>query len=303
VTDNAGNTATCDQDVTITDDENPTITCAADVNDVVDAGECFATVTLTAPATADNCGVASVTNNAPATFPTGTTTVTWTVTDNAGNTATCDQDVTITDNELPTISCAADVNDVVDAGECFATVTLTAPATADNCGVASVTNNAPATFPTGTTTVTWTVTDNAGNTATCDQDVTITDNENPTIACPGNITQPADAGFSTAAVTVGAPTASDNCGVASVINDFNGTSDASGTYSLGTTTVTWTVTDINGNTSSCIQTITVTDDQAPIITCPADQNDVVDASCEFIIPDYTALATATDNSDPVLTIT
>jgi carbohydrate-binding DOMON domain-containing protein len=47
-----------------------------------------------------------------------------------------------------------------------------------------VTNNAPGAFPIGVTTVTWTVTDNSGNTATCTQNVTVTDNVNPTISCP-----------------------------------------------------------------------------------------------------------------------
>jgi gliding motility-associated-like protein len=39
--------------------------------------------------------------------------------------------------------------------------------------VKSVTNDAPSVFPIGNTTVTWTVTDNAGNTATCTQIVTV----------------------------------------------------------------------------------------------------------------------------------
>ena len=53
-------------------------------------------------------------------------------------------------------------------------VNLGTPATADNCSVASVTNNAPASFPAGTTTVTWTVTDGGGNTATASQVVIVT---------------------------------------------------------------------------------------------------------------------------------
>ncbi len=53
-----------------------------------------------------------------------------------------------------------------------ALVVLGSPSTGDNCGVANVTNNAPGTYPIGNTTVTWTVTDNAGNMATCNQLVT-----------------------------------------------------------------------------------------------------------------------------------
>jgi hypothetical protein len=87
----------------------------------------------------------------------------------------------------------------------------------------------------------WTVTDNNGNTATCTQDITVTgyyDDEDPTITCAADQTQTADAGLCNAAVTVVAPVTADNCGVASVVNDFNGTADASDTYPVGTTTVT-----------------------------------------------------------------
>ena len=40
----------------------------------------------------------------------------------------------------------------------------------------------------------------------------------------------------------------DNCGILSVINDYNNTDDASDDYPVGTTMVCWTVTDVNGNT-------------------------------------------------------
>ena len=80
-------------------------------------------------------------------------------------------------------------------------------------------------------------------------------------------TQSADAGSCDAAVTVVAPTTADNCGVATVTNDFNGTADASGTYPVGTTIVVWTVTDNSGNTATCSMNITVTDDEAPVAVC------------------------------------
>src|SRR5690606_6373995 len=118
----------------------------------------------------------------------------------------------------------------------------------------------------------YTVTDIHGNSTTCSFTVTITDDENPTITCPANINQTADAGVCNAAVTVPAPQAADNCGVLSVTNDFNGTANASGTYPVGTTTVVYTVTDIHGNSTTCSFTVTITDDEAPSITCPVNVN-------------------------------
>ncbi|MGO4906636.1 HYR domain-containing protein, partial [Flavobacterium sp. W20_MBD1_R3] len=281
VTDNAGNTATCTQIVTVVDTINPTIICAAPVTVNVDLASCTtakANVTLGSPTTADNCGVKSVTNDAPSVFPIGNTTVTWTVTDNAGNTATCTQIVTVVDNINPTITCAAPVTVNVDAASCTtdkANVTLGSPTTADNCGVKSVTNDAPSVFPIGNTTVTWTVTDNAGNTATCTQIVTVVDNINPTITCAAPVTVNVDAASCTtdkANVTLGAPTTADNCGVKSVTND------APSVFPIGNTTVTWTVTDNAGNTATCTQIVTVVDTINPTITCAAPVTVNVDAA-------------------------
>ena len=289
VTDIHGNTNTCTQNITVTDDEDPTITCSGAQTQTADAGACTAAVTVTGPTTGDNCGVASVTNDyngtadASDTYPVGTTVVTWTVTDIHGNTNTCTQNITVTDDEDPTITCSGAQTQTADAGVCTAAVTVTGPTTGDNCGVASVTNDyngtadASDTYPVGTTVVTWTVTDTHGNTNTCTQNITVTDDEDPTITCSGAQTQTADAGVCTAAVTVTGPTTGDNCGVASVTNDYNGTADASDTYPVGTTVVTWTVTDIHGNTNTCTQNITVTDDEDPTITCSGAQTQTADA--------------------------
>jgi hypothetical protein len=74
---------------------------------------------------------------------------------------------------LPTISCPPPVAVNIDANHCYASgVDLGAPVASGS--MASVTNNAPAAFPVGLTVVTWTVTDNSGNTAVCEQEVTVT---------------------------------------------------------------------------------------------------------------------------------
>ena len=265
VVDGSSNTATCTQTITVIDTQLPTIACPTAVTVAADLGSCTATaVLLGTAATNDNCSIASTSNNAPLAFPLGATTVTWTVVDGSGNTATCTQTVTVIDTEFPTITCPTNVSVVADLGICTASsVALGTPTTADNCSVASVTNNAPATFPLGTTTVTWTVVDGSGNTSTCTQTVTVTDTQLPTIACPTNVTVPADFGTCTAiAVVLGTPTTADNCSVASTTNN------APAIFPLGNTMVTWTVVDGSGNTATCMQTITVIDTQVPTITCP-----------------------------------
>ena len=61
-------------------------------------------------------------------------------------------------------------------------------------------------------------------------------------------------------------------------NDFNGTDDASGFYPVGTTTVTWTITDGAGNSSQCTQDITVNDVEAPQIVCGGPLDVILDAN-------------------------
>lgn len=267
VTDIHSNTSTATQTVTVIDAQNPTITAPANISVNAAAGQCAATsVTLGTPQTSDNCGVASVTNNAPASFPVGVTTITWTVTDIHENTATAIQTVTVVDNQNPTITAPANVSVNAAIGSCAASgITLGNAVTADNCGVASVTNNAPTSYPVGVTTVTWTVTDVHGNTNTATQTVTVVDAQNPTITAPANISVNAATGSCNANVSLGTPVTADNCGVQSVSNN------ALASFPVGTTTVTWTVTDIHGNTSTATQTVTVTDTQKPVVTAPSNQ--------------------------------
>ncbi|MEI7595781.1 MAG: LamG-like jellyroll fold domain-containing protein [Bacteroidota bacterium] len=263
VTDGSGNTATANQIVTITDNVNPAITAPSAINTTVSSG-CTATgIVLGTPVTTDNCSVASVTNNAPAAFALGATTVVWTVTDGSGNIATANQIVTITDNVNPTITAPSAVSTTVNSGCTAINVALGTPVTADNCSVASVVNNAPTAFPLGETTVIWTVTDGSGRTATANQIVTVVDNVDPTITAPTTVNAIANSGCTATGVSLGTPSTADNCSVASVSNN------APTAFPLGETIVTWTVTDGNGNTATSTQSVNVIDNVSPTITAPA----------------------------------
>ncbi len=180
--------------LTITaDTEPPTFAgCPAGFSVPSDPGRCDAVVTWVPPTADDACGLSAFGSNfAPGVvLPIGVTTVTYTATDTCGHPATCSFDVTVFDAEPPTITCPPDVVVATDAGSCVATgVALGTPVVADNCGVTSVTSDAPATFPLGTTVVTWTARDAADNVATCTQSVTVRDLEPPQFtACPEPVT-------------------------------------------------------------------------------------------------------------------
>jgi hypothetical protein len=86
-----------------------------------------------------------------------------------------------------------------------------------------------------------------------------------------------------------------NVSAAVPVNSFNSTSNASGTYPLGTNTVTWSLTDQNSNIGTCVHTITVLEPTPPTLSCPANQTVMLDILNQAILPNYSGLATAGDN--------
>src|SRR5205085_4987558 len=105
----------------------------------------------------------------------GTTTVTCTATDASGNTATCSFTVRMNDTQAPTITCPTNTA-VGTTSATGSTVAFTTPTVSDNCpGIGSpvCTPASGTNFPVGTTTVTCTVADAAGNTASCSFTVSV----------------------------------------------------------------------------------------------------------------------------------
>ncbi|MBK9453129.1 MAG: HYR domain-containing protein [Bacteroidetes bacterium] len=295
-----GTTTTCSFTVTVVDNQAPAITCPANISVNATSGQCNAVVTYTAPVGTDNCIGATTTQTAGlasgATFPSGTTTNTFTVTDASGNTTTCSFTVTVVDNQAPAITCPANISVNATSGLCSAIVTYTAPVGTDNCPGATTTQTAGlasgATFPSGITTNTFTVTDASGNTTTCSFTVTVIDNQAPAIICPANISVNATSGQCTAVVTYTAPVGTDNCPGATTTQIVGLASGA--TFPVGVTTNTFRVTDASGTTTTCSFTVTVVDNQAPAITCPANISvNATSGQCTAVVT-YTA-PVGTDN--------
>ena len=304
-TDDYGNIATCSFNVTVNDLINPVIAgCPSDIT-VSANGSCQATVNWTAPTVSDNCGgtlTLTTTNNPGTIFNIGTTPVTYTATDAAGNTSTCSFNVIVQDNTNPVIAgCPSNITVNANAS-CQATVNWTAPTVSDNCGgtlTLTSTKNPGTIFNLGTTLVTYTATDAAGNTSTCSFNVIVQDNTNPVIAgCPSNITVSANASCQ-ATVNWTAPTVSDNCGGTLTLTT---TKNPGTIFNLGTTIVTYTATDAAGNTSTCSFNVIVQDNTNPVIAgCPSNITVNANASCQATV-NWTA-PTVSDNCGGTLTLT
>ncbi|MFN8397615.1 MAG: HYR domain-containing protein, partial [Bacteroidia bacterium] len=277
-TDAAGNTAVCSFTVTVSDNEAPSVSCSGNISLNNDPGLCGAVASFSATAS-DNCpgATVSLSHASGSFFPVGTTTVTATATDAAGNHATCSFTVTVTDNEAPSLDCGVagglisgpntftnDVTLTTDGGICGAVYEYDNEAT-DNCGNVTITQTAGlpsgSTFPVGTTTNSFVATDGHGNSTACSFNVTVVDAEAPAITCPANITTNNDAGQCSAAVSYSA-SATDNCSASVSYSVASGSS-----FAVGTSTVTATATDPSGNASTCSFTITVIDNEAPSVAC------------------------------------
>ena len=262
-TDAAGQVATATFPVTIADLELPLILgTPANITMVADPGLCAATTTWAEPVASDNCGAPTLTSDIPsgAQFPFGSTTVTYTATDASGNVALTSFTVTVNESEPPTISAVPlDITVPNDPGLCSASVSWTQPSVADNCGLVNLGSDVQsgASFPVGTTAVTYTATDLTGNTALATFTVTVQDIDPPAIATGPPVIVPVNLLGCDAVVTILSPTVTDNCGVLDMSNSFTGTSDASGTYPPGTTTVIFTATDIHGNVGTATLDVTV----------------------------------------------
>jgi gliding motility-associated-like protein len=169
-------------------------------------------------------------------------------------------EVFIGDNTAPVISAPLNVTTSPNLGCEAIGVALGTPITSDNCGVAAVTNDAPSIFPIGPTVVTWTVTDNSGNSSTATQVVTVIDNSAPTVQAPANVTVASNVYCEAIGVNLGNPIATDNC-----TDNLTITNNAPTVYPLGNTTVTWTVVDGAGNVTTVDQVVTVNDESAPLV--------------------------------------
>ncbi len=267
-----GNAATDDCTANVQITNTPTALCQ-DATVCLDAnGDGAIAASDIDDGSSDACGVPTL-NASVTTFECsnlGSNTVTLTVTNGNAATASCTANVEVQDKIAPTINCPTNIlRRNTDPGVCTHTIVgtdLDPLPIDDNCTVASIVNDyngqnslGGEVLPKGKTTVTWTVTDQSGNSTPCTYDIRIRDREAPIFDnCPddANLLVP----FCTPGIVHNWPpiTATDNCTNASKLV-FSPAILSGSTFPVGTTTVSIDVTDKAGNTENCSFDVNVTE--------------------------------------------
>ena len=291
VTDGASNSTSGSFNVTVVDTTNPAVTAPLDVT--VEATGSMTAVSLGAATATDLVSgslVATANNTGP--FSVGVHAITWTATDSSGNSATATQTVTVTDTTGPALTLAADFSaEATSAAGAAVTYTASASDLVNGAVAISCTPVSGSTFILGTTLVSCNASDNSTNSSSGSFNITVQDTTAPVVTVPLDITM--EATGSTTAVTLGSATATD-----AVTANLTPTADLTGPFGVGTHSITWSATDGAGNVGTAVQTVTITDTLAPVLTLSANINAEASSASGAIV-NYSV--SASDIADGALT--
>ncbi len=294
------------QIIKLLDTTGPTMQQLSDISVGTNSNTCAANVNLPAIGLSDNCSggsfnvyiqtpLGTIDGNGGLLLnaPLGDHTITYFATDACGNESSYSLTLTVEDNISPIAIC--DIHTVVGLG-----IDGTALSDAmnfddgswDNCGIVEYkvrrmdNPNCPGNDATpfadnvpfsccdigDYVMVELRVKDAAGNVNSCMVEVDVQDQQPPSITCPADLTIFCDDDYEDLTLT-GEATGTDNCGTPIITyNDINVNIGCGGE---GEVTRVWTATDEEGQTASCIQTITLENDE-PFYINPNNDNDPTD---------------------------
>lgn len=260
----AGNATAATFTVTVSDTTNPVLVLPASVT--VAAGTAATWPAPTATDAVDGAVPVVCDHASGTTFALGTTVVTCTANDAAGNTASGSFTVQVQDQGPPAVTVPAAVT-IEATGPNGAVASFNGvSATDDVDGSVAVTcdRHSGQVFALGTTVVTCSARDTAGNSGSATFTVTVVDTTAPAISVPPN--QIAEAtGPLGATVTFAAPTAHD---VVDGESTPHCSAEPGSQFGLGDTLVSCAATDATGNAGSATFVVTVTDTSGPVVTAP-----------------------------------
>ena len=297
VTDASNNSNSCNATVTVEDITAPTALCQ-NITIQLDANGSASITTADINGGSNDACTFSL-GATPTSFDcsnVGDNTVTLTVTDASSNSSSCDATVTVQDVTAPTALCQ-NITVQLDAnGSASITAADIDGGSDDPCNftlAASTTNFDCSNV--GPNTVTLTVTDASNNSNSCDATVIVEDVTAPTALCQ-DITIQLDANGDASITAQDIDGGSDDaCGVNSISVDET----SFDCEDLGSNLVTLTVSDVNGNTSSCTANVEVEDNIAPTFSCFQSIGKALDANGQATISvaDVVNIFSIYDNCD------
>ena len=293
--DNSGNQATATRTVNVVDTTVPVITLIGDSQVNIEVGSTYTDAGATASDNYDGdiSSQITVVNNVDVNTL-GSYTVTYSVSDSSSNAATVvTRTVNVVDQTAPTITILGDNPVTIEAGSTYNDAGATATDNYNNDVTSSITVSSTVDSNTiGSYTVTYTASDASGNQATAVRTVIVEDSTPPTIALIGSNPVSVEAGNT---YTDDGATASDSYD-GDLTSSITTTSDVD-TNTVGTYTVTYTVSDSSANSATASRTVNVVDTTAPVITINGANPVDVDLGTTY----SDAGATATDSYDGDLT--
>jgi gliding motility-associated-like protein len=304
-TDEAGNPGTCSFTVSILDATGPAVTCPANYT-ISTGSNCNAIMpniasqlSITENCTSSTPYTYSQTPTIGSTLPTGPNAVSVIVMDILGNMGSCNFTLTVSDLTAPEISCNGNVTIPIDAN-CSGTLGnyTTNVTVSDNCSLntALTITQSPAagTVITENTQIIMTVSDEAGNSNTCNFFAIVDDNQDPTITCPTSLDVTINSSCAYTVPDLSAQvTGTDNCNSFAEMTLTQ--NPAPGTPETGMTAVLFTITDLNGNQNTCVTMLIPDDTETPVVTCPSPAPVNNGSSCDFVLPNYGTQTLVLDN--------
>ena len=294
-TDNSGNQATATRTVNVVDTTTPVITLIGDSQVNIEVGSAYtdAGATATDNYDGDLSSQIVVVNNVDVNML-GSYTVTYSVSDSSSNAATVvTRTVNVVDQTAPTITILGGNQITIEAGSSYTDAGATATDNYNNDVTTDITvTNTVDPNIIGSYTVTYTVSDASGNQATAVRTVIVEDSTPPSITLVGSNPVSVEAGSSYSDAGATATDSYDGDLTSSIATNNNVDINTVGSY-----TVTYTVTDSSGNTATATRTVNVADTTAPVITISGANPVDVDLGTTY----NDAGASATDANDGDLT--
>lgn len=263
VSDGAGNQSTATRTVTVQDTQAPALTLTGPPTISVECGDDFAEPGASANDDCEGDLTGSIEiSGAVDTQQTGSYTIQYTVTDNAGNESTRSRTVQVVDNMAPSLSLVGAETLTLACGDTFTESGFTASDTCDG-DLSSVveTLGAVDTTTPGEYVLTYRVSDGAGNSAQVSRAIIVEDNTSPSLSLNGSATITLECGdpFSDPGAQ-----ANDECdGAISSNITVDGTVDR---RTPGLYTLSYRISDASGNEASLSRVVEVVDTTAPNLT-------------------------------------